>query len=246
MSEDDPLAQETLDQLWDFNDPEASERRFAEARRQPANPIQGAELATQQARALGLQGRFDDAAALLDAVSADVPVLEVRLLLERGRVLNSSGRPADAVPLFTEAANRAEAEGLTFLAIDALHMVAIADPPSSEAVTEQALGLVEATGDRRTRRWAISLHNNRGWALHDEARYGDALAEFEAAHLASQDVGTDEQEFIARWAIARCLRSLGRYEEALAMQEKLALEDPNDEYVVEEIDALRAALTPPS
>jgi tetratricopeptide (TPR) repeat protein len=246
MTADQPLDQGSLDDLWDFDDPEQSEQRFAAARLGAMTGTQEAELATQQARALGLQGRFDEAAALLDAVSSTAPVVEVRVLLERGRLHNSAGRPADAVPLFRMAAERATDAGLTFLAIDALHMVAIADPASSETVTRQALELVATTEDRRTRRWGVSLHNNLGWALHDEGRYGDALVEFEAAHRASQDVGTAQQEFVARWAIARCLRSLGRYAEALAMQERLAEEDPSDGYVTEEIEALRAALTPPS
>lgn len=246
MDESQPIAQEVLDQLWDFDDPQASEQRFLTARREAATATHEAELASQQARALGLQGRFEEAAGLLDSVTVEAPVVGVRLLLERGRLLNSSGRPADAVPLFQQAAERAEAEGLPFLAIDALHMVAIADPPSSEEVTRQALAVVEATEDRRTKRWAVSLNNNRGWALHDEERYDDALAAFEAAHDASVEYGTATQEFLARWAIARCLRSLGRYSEALAMQEKLAQEDPTDSYVTDEINELRAALKPPA
>jgi tetratricopeptide (TPR) repeat protein len=239
-----PISQARLDELWDFNQPALSERRFADAIGTATDETQRAELLTQQARALALQGRYDEASAVLDAIASTEPAVQVRRLLERGRVLNSSGHPADAVPLFAEAADRAREAGLTFLAIDALHMVAIAHPAASERYTSQGLDLVNSADDSRTRRWAVALHNNRGWALHDEGRYDEALVQFEAAHGASLEVGTAAQELFARWAIARCLRSLGRYPEALAMQLRLAREDPTDEYVTEEIRALREALGP--
>jgi tetratricopeptide (TPR) repeat protein len=236
------LSQALLDELWDFADPVASERRFAGAREAEPDAARRAELLTQQARAVGLQGRFETAAELLDGVEILSDAIQVRVLLERGRVHNSSGRPADAVPLFAEASDLALHCGLTFLAIDALHMSAIADPAAADTSCQRALALVGATDDRRTRRWAVSLHNNLGWTLHEAQRYDEALDEFESAHVAAMDVGTPEQEFVARWAIARCLRSLGRHEEALDIQQRLAIEDPNDTYVTDEITALRAAL----
>jgi tetratricopeptide (TPR) repeat protein len=239
---DRPLDQATLDQLWDFDDPTRSERRFHEALQSEPDKAHREELRTQEARALGLQARYAEALHLLDDVEALTPTVEARVLLEQGRISNSSGRSADAVPLFEEALRKAKEAGHTFLAVDALHMLVIADPSNAAGRTSDAFALVEASDDDRTKRWAVSLHNNLGWALHDEERYDDALAEFDAAHAASEAFGTSEQEFVARWAVARCLRSLGRYGEALKIQERLAVEDPEDEYVVEEIEALRAAL----
>jgi tetratricopeptide (TPR) repeat protein len=231
-----------LDELWDFGDPAASERRFVEAQEREPDESRQAELLTQEARAVGLQGRFDEAIDLLESVEILSPAVEARVLLEQGRVLNSSGRPADAVPLFEEASVKASAAGLEFLAVDALHMIAIADRAQSEARTAQALAVVAASSDLRTQRWEISLRNNRGWTLHEDGRYDAALEEFESAYRASLAVGTSEQQLVARWAIARCLRSLGRYQEALALQEELAIEDPDDPFVAEELGALRAAL----
>ncbi len=242
MTADSPLAQSRLDELWDFGDPALSEERFAGAERVAVSSDQRAELRTQRARALGLLERFDEAESLLDAIEPTSPTVRTRMLLERGRLRNSSGRPTDAVPFFEEAAEVAKSHDLTFLAVDALHMLAIADPRSAARHTNDALALVEATDDVRTQRWAVSLHNNLGWALHDEGHYVDALDEFEAAHRVSMEVGTDAQEYVARWAIARCLRSLGRNQEALLMQERLAVEDPDDGYVVEELAALRVAM----
>src|SRR3954452_15541371 len=127
VAADTPISQEVLDELWDFGDPGGWEERFATAATEAQVAGHRAELLTQQARALGLQGRYDDAISLLDRVSATTPAANVRVLLERGRVHNSAERPADAVPLFAAAAELAHPNGLDFLEIDALHMVAIAD-----------------------------------------------------------------------------------------------------------------------
>ncbi len=240
----EPLSQLELDELWDVSDPVASQRSFADAVLMESDEARRAELTTQQARALGMQRRFDEAEALLDDVPLLTPAVQVRVLLERGRVCNSSGRPADAAPLFARATVLARANALTFLTIDALHMQAIAEPDAVRSYTLEGLAMLDATDDARTKRWGVALHNNFGWALHDAAKYDEALAEFEAAHRASVDYGTQQQEFIARWAIARCLRTLGRYPEALAIQQQLAIDDPTDEHVMEELAELQAP--PPS
>ncbi len=247
-----------LDELWDFDDPAASERRFRDALdllSDAGSPgsVQGAELMTQLARALGLQGRFDDAHALLDAVaSSTVPVsrpagrvVAVRVALERGRLLNSSGDPAAAIAHFTEALRTAGAAGQDFLEVDAAHMLAIADSEHSEDWTEQALRVVERSADPRVQRWSGSLHNNAGWARHDTGDYAGALTEFEQAAAAYSVHGTVEQVRIARWAVARALRSLARFDEALQIQQRLAAGGPADGYVEEELAELMLALGEP-
>ena len=59
---------------------------------------------------------------------------DVRVALERGRLRNSAGDPAAAVPLFRAAAEGAASAGLVFLQVDALHMLAIADPAHAPRV----------------------------------------------------------------------------------------------------------------
>jgi tetratricopeptide (TPR) repeat protein len=227
-----------LDALWDFDDPAGSAERFRKELAS-ASPIASAELSTQLARALGLAGRGTDA----DAVLADIPeiaiVVAIRLALERGRRLNSSGRPEDAVPYFERALELARAEHEDFLAADAAHMLAIAEPARALEHSQTALDIVDATSDERTKRWGISLHNNLGWWYHDAEDYESALNEFELADAAARARGTLDQQQIARWAIARCYRSLGRTAQALAIQEGLLIERPEDEFVLDEIAALR-------
>ena len=61
------LEQTALDELWPFDDPAQSEACFRVEleRRVPWDDIERAELTTRLARAIGLQARFDEAAALL-------------------------------------------------------------------------------------------------------------------------------------------------------------------------------------
>jgi tetratricopeptide (TPR) repeat protein len=159
--------------------------------------------------------------------------------LERGRLRNSNGDPAASIPHFRDALGHSERVGDTFLTIDALHMLAIADTVHAGKWTRQGLALAEAATDPRPRRWRGPLHNNLGWTLHEAGDFPAALEAFRAALAAFEETGTPEQVHIARWTIARCLRSLGRNPEALAIQVQLAIADPPDPYVDEEIALLR-------
>jgi tetratricopeptide (TPR) repeat protein len=199
------LEQKNLDQLWNFDDPAGSEARFrAAAADERYDTDERAELTTQLGRAIGLQGRYEEADALLDAVDADEPTVAVRVLLERGRVLNSSGHPEMAVPLFEQAAELADHLGEEFLAVDALHMLAIADSAHAETWTRSALEYASTVHDERTKRWVVSLHNNLGWTLHDAGRCTEAMVEFQLAEQWADRIGTPRQQELAREAIKAC------------------------------------------
>jgi len=232
-----------LNALWDFADPAASEARFRErlAATSPGSVI-GAELTTQLARSLGLQDRFVEANALLDTITSDHPVVLSRVALEHGRVLNSSGSPEAAVPYFREALAMAGTAPNDILAVDALHMLAIADRANAAAWTQDGVERATASHDPHVRRWLGPLHNNLGWSLHDAGSYEAALSEFERALVAYEATGTPDQVHVAHWSIARCLRSLGRFDEALATQRRLAATDEPDPYVADEIATLELAL----
>ncbi len=177
-----------LDELWDFEDLPSSERRLRDAiETAPPDSTEHAELTTQLARALGLRGEFDNARALLDVVAlrgCASPVVSVRVSLERGRLLTSSGNPTAAVEHFVDALGAARAAGDDYLEVDAAHMLAIADTDRSDDWTVQALRTVERSTDPRTQRWAGSLHNNAGWARLHAGDHAAALVEFEAASAA--------------------------------------------------------------
>lgn len=240
MSDVHPL----YDELWDHQDPAATEERFRDVLDPTSTNLdRHLQLLTQIARAQGLQRRFDQAHATLDEVemrladAGPLPVVRVRLDLERGRVWNSSGEVPAARPRFEAAWERATAEGLDFYAVDAAHMMAIVET-GDDAVAwyERARGAAEASSHARTRRWLGSLLNNLGWTHHDAGNHGRALEVFEACRAWHDEHGTEQTRNIARWTVARCLRSLGRLTEALAMQQALLADEPDGVgYTEEEI-----------
>ena len=233
-----------FDQLWDYNQPAATEARFRELLPQLANdPARYAELLTQIARAQGLQRQFDEAHATLDGVEAqlaDLPVrVRIRYLLERGRVYRSSGKVDAARPFFLEAWEVAQPAGEDNYAIDAAHMLAIIEPPAEQRRWHQlAIDLTEQTADPEAKKWAGSLNNNLGWSYFEEGDYTAALACFTKALAAREAQGKAGPIHIARWSVAKTLRLLGRVDEALTIQEALAaaqgLGEP-DGYVYEEL-----------
>jgi tetratricopeptide (TPR) repeat protein len=208
------ITQNRLDELWDFADPGGSEQRFAVEETSAAYAdSERAELITQRARARGLQQRFDEGHALLESLrdSAD-PAVVTRIALENGRLLNSAGRRAEAVPQFETAAKSAESAGLLFLQIDALHMLAIADEARSSEWAGQAIDLALAAPDDRTRRWLVSLHNNLGWSHFDAGRLDEAHAEFVQAQEWADRVGTEQQRVWAREAVEECAAAMAARE----------------------------------
>lgn len=244
-----------FDDLWDFDDPAATEAAFRGLL--PAADASGdrsvaLQLRTQIARTLGLQKRYAEADSVLDEVAATLdgarPVVRVRYLLERGRVRNTSGHPDDARPLFIEAWKRARDAGEDGFAVDAAHMVAIVeDGDGAIGWSERALDLARSSSDPRARRWKGSLLNNLGWTFHDLGRLAEAHALFEEALAFRREQGDPSTVRIARWCVARSLRSLGRVEEALAAQRELLAEQERDGaatdgYVLEEIAECLLAL----
>jgi tetratricopeptide (TPR) repeat protein len=169
-----------------------------------------AVLGTQLARALGLQERYDEADRVLEGIDAPVPAIRARVALERGRLRNSGGHPDDAVGFFENAASLAEAAGEPFLLVDALHMLGIAQPERGAVHVAAALAVLDAepAPDRRTQRWRVSLHNNRGWALFAEGELTAALQEFEQALRDAERFGTEQQQTWAREAVDECLEAL--------------------------------------
>ncbi|MFN8468623.1 MAG: tetratricopeptide repeat protein [Caldilineaceae bacterium] len=243
-----------IDSFWEYGDPAASEARFRAAL-DAAEGDERLELLTQIARTFSLRGQFDAAHAVLDEVEQQLGGAglrpQLRYLLERGRTFNSSGAPEQARTLFVaawEQAQLAGATGVAGLAVDAAHMSAITYAGAPEAIewNQWGLALARTVDDPKARALIPAMLNNSAWDLHGLGRYDEALALFEEAQAEWEARGKPPQIQIARWSVARCLRSLGRYEEALAIQEALAAEHAAagtaDGYVWEEIAENLAAL----
>jgi tetratricopeptide (TPR) repeat protein len=243
-----------LDALWNFADPAESEARFrAESLRHAPGSRESTEASTQIARAQGLQRKFDAADATLDGVARTLDAhparVRVRYLLERGRRDNSSGRIAEATRWFDQALAASQGDdlpGAAYYRVDALHMLAIASPPSQALEWHRrALAAANAATDVRTRGWRASLLNNLGWTLHDRGDYAEALDCWRQALAAREAMGDPGNIRIARWTVARGLRSLARLDEAESIQRALASELASagtpDGYVFEELAEIALA-----
>lgn len=204
--------------LWDFDDLDVSEGRFRAQLEQETTDAGRAEVLTQLARVEGLRGRFEQCDSLLDEAEA-LGGAEARVLLERGRRERSSGQPGAGVAQFEQAFERARASGEEVLAVDAAHMLAIVG--DSEAWTARAVEIAAASDDPGVRYWLGPLYNNVGWSRFGADDAAGALEAFELA-LASRE-RDDPRPYpraIARYAIGKALRALGRADEAAATLEE--------------------------
>lgn len=231
------MTSEEIDALWDYNEPAKSFEKFQLAL--ASAPASADEIRTQIARSLGLQRKFDEGRAEIAKItSKPTPIVAVRVALESGRLDNSSGNKAAAQPFFLEAYNLANKHKFDFYAVDAAHMMGIV---TSDAVSlewnEKAIAMAEASKDKRARNWKGSLLNNTGWTYHDMGQYDKALSLFQRALEFQTEQGKEPNIRIARWAVGRCLRSLKRYDEAMAIQRSLE-GGPSAGYVEEELGEL--------
>ena len=206
------LAQSILDDLWDFSDASGSEKRIRAALATSMDATETRELRTQLARALGLLGRFTEAHGMLDALDLDDPVVAVRYSLERGRLHNSAGAPVEASRHFRRAADLAAppaAPELTFLRIDALHMLAIAEPEGAEDHTALAIRELADVDDPRTLRWLVALHYNLAGHRFDAGDAAGALEAYEASMDAAEAYGSPTQISQVAEALAEARAAAG-------------------------------------
>ena len=197
--------------LWDFDDLGATEARLREQLERESADEGRAEVLTQLARVQGLRDDFDGCEALLQEAEplAGDGVARVRIELERGRKLRSSGDGAAAVPLFEAAFARAREIGAYWFAGDAAHMVAISVPEQMTEWTERGLALGESQPDAAY--WAGPLLNNLGWHYYEAGEYAQALEVFERAlEVRKRDPGNAQAIVWAQEAIDEAREALGR------------------------------------
>lgn len=243
-----------FDALWDYGNPAETKKKFTallpQAERSEEKDYH-LQLLTQIARTDSLQRNFEEAHKTLDgvekALSGKTPVAEVRYLLERGRTFNSAKKKEEAICLFTKAFELGQKRKLDYHAIDAAHMMGIAESTPKRQIewNLKAMEMAEKTADPKARRWLSSLYNNVGWSYHDAGKFEEALESFRKAQ-AYFEKGKDAGDIrVAKWSVARALRSLKRYDEALkiqrALEKELETAQAKDGYVYEELAELLLA-----
>jgi tetratricopeptide (TPR) repeat protein len=157
---------------------------------------------------------------------------QVRFDLESGRTLASAAHSPSSQNIedlaqarfhYQRAVDRARIHRLDALHIDALHMFGFVEtePALQRAWAEKALDVALASDQGAAQKWQASLRNNIGYALHQEGRFDEALSHFEAALVLREARGDANATGVARWMVAWTLRSLKRFDEALAIQTRL-------------------------
>lgn len=210
---------------WDFDDLDGTERRFRRLLATEPSDRRRAEILTQLARVQGLRGDFAGGERLLEqaeelAPAEDKGAARVRIDLERGRLRRSGGDGTAALPLFESAFEAAAAADEVYLAADAAHMAALVatDPGGFVAWTERGIELADSHDDARY--WLGPLLNNLGWELFDAGEHEGALDAFERALAAREQEPENRAAIeIARYAVAKTLRTLERPAEAATLLE---------------------------
>ncbi|KAE9624747.1 hypothetical protein [Parasedimentitalea maritima] len=220
-----------FEHLWDFNDLPATRQRLSErfeVVRATDQLEEAACILTQLARIDGLEGAFAVAEAKL-AIACDLATNQsgeaaVRIALETGRLARDQGDVDRAERSFQLAARQARVSGLYTLALDALHMQAIAaSPERAMQLADDAQSLIDC-GDPGLRGWLGPILNNLGWTMFDAHRYEDALNCFRRDALLRAELGATVERQIADWNAGFVLRKAGRLEEAEATQAALESE----------------------
>jgi tetratricopeptide (TPR) repeat protein len=245
--------------LWNYSDPALSEQRFEQAL--VGAPVDDAFLLrTQIARTWGLRGDFARARAVLASLEAELPErsaeAKVRHALELGRTVASPAHPPESQTAaqreraridYRRAFETAKAAQLDFLAIDALHMMVMVDtgPADQLAWNVKAIAYMEQSTQPDARKWEGSLRNNVGHANRLLGNYEEALRQFHLSLAAHEREGRAANVRIAHWMIARTLRDMKRFDEAIAIQLRLerewAVAGEDDPYVFEELEQLYRA-----
>jgi tetratricopeptide (TPR) repeat protein len=210
--------------LWDFDDLDATEQRFRALLEQDG--AQRAAILTQLARVEGLRGRFAEGEMLLreaEAIAGASAADNARIELERGRLRRSSGDSDRARPLFESAVATALEAGEHFLAADAAHMAALVAPDRAgmRSWTERGIEIAQESADPDDAYWLGPLLNNLGWEQYEAGEYGSALETFQRALEARARSPERRAEIeIARYAVGKTLRALGRPAEAAGLLER--------------------------
>lgn len=231
-------ADSKFDSLWNPSDLPASESALRRLYHETAEAEYSMELLTWIARAEAMQGKFVESHCSLKKVEkfleeekeeGEFRPIKIRWLLERGRLHILQKTPSQARSLFAQAWALAFEFGDDSSAVEIAQLMSVSEPHKSQQdwIT-RAIGIAQDSTRRETKRWLGSLYASLGWKFYDLREYEKALEAFHEASRNFKAHGIDREAFVARWSIGKVLRTIGKTEEALAIQKELLSELERD------------------
>jgi tetratricopeptide (TPR) repeat protein len=221
---------ENFDDVWSLGYPEKVETKLSEFLPQ-AQALQNKsiylQILSQIALAQAMQKKFDEAHKTLDKAESmltpEYDLAKARILLERGRAFQQAGSISQAQDYFERSYALSIKNKFDSHAINAAHMIAIVANKNEDKINwnQRAIDLALRTQDIKARAWLGSIHNNLGQNYLSEKEFNKALISFEKALEYRIEEAYAPNIRVAKWAIARALRSLNHLDEALAIQQEL-------------------------
>jgi tetratricopeptide (TPR) repeat protein len=189
-------------------------------------------IASQVALVKSMQQKFNEAYTTLDRAEVllanNYVLAEIPLHFERGRVMYQEDLFVHGkVIRFDEIYEKFRKSYLMSLsykhdydAINAAHMIAIIVPNHAQKISwnNLAIDLTLQTKDSKAAMWLGPLYNNLGQNYFDAGKYEESLDIYQKAlEFFTQNKDVSRLR-VAQWTIGRCLRMLGKIDEALVMQ----------------------------
>ncbi len=238
--------------IWNFANPAGTRERFLELvplAKELGDESYLLQLQTQLARTYSLQGNFAEAHSILDSVeellSPEHQLPRLRYLLERGRCYNSNGEKERALTFFMDAVRLGEEIADWRLAIDAVHMVAIAQPNVYDKITWNLRGLKLVEEHPEQDGWFWALYNNLGEDYMTAQQYDEAHATFEKL-LALQVQRNGATDMYTVKDCARALRLGAKPEDSVRLMQAeldiLLSKSSDDGWIREELAEALTAL----
>ena len=185
-----------------------------------------ARCETAQEKFAEARSSLENAERLLGEQEAAYPVASrIRWLVEMGRLQTFERTPSQARAHFVEAWTLAINSGEDSLAAEvALMMASIEPPKQKQEWILRGIQLAEGSPQADAKRWLGALYTAQGWKLFDLRQYEAALAAFKKSLSHLKLHGSDREIFVAKWSVGKLLRTMGKTEEALAIQNALLAE----------------------
>jgi tetratricopeptide (TPR) repeat protein len=227
-----------LEQLWNPADVAASEAAYR------ALLLEGQKLTGRErsylielysliARTEAYQEKYAEARSTLEAAevlleeqqSFYLVSAKIRWLIEYGRLHILAKTPSQAKKFFSEAWTLSINSAEDYFAVEIAQLLAATEPQKTQqAWITRAIEIAESSPLPKSKKWLGGLYTSLGWKFYDLRQFENALEGFQKSLRHHKAHGSPREQFVAQWSIGKVLRTQGKTEEALSIQQALLAE----------------------